>query len=60
MSTLTRVKIALALTGLVLFGVGVRLEYRALRWAGLAFVAVAWLSRFARPRKPEDSSAESE
>ena len=60
MSTLTRVKIALALIGLVLFGAGVRLEHQELRWVGLGFVVVAWLMRFARPRKPEHSSAESE
>src|SRR5688500_11148605 len=48
MSTLTRVKIALALTGLVLFGVGVRLERQELRWVGLGLVVVAWLLGFAR------------
>jgi hypothetical protein len=60
MSTLTRVKIALALTGLVLFGAGVRLEHQELRWVGLGLVVVAWLLRFVRARKPEDSSAQSE
>ena len=43
MSTLTRAKIALALIGLGLFGVGARLELSALRWTGLGFVVVAWL-----------------
>jgi hypothetical protein len=51
-STLTRVKIAFALTGLVLFGAGVRLERTELRWTGLGFVVVAWLLRFAGPREP--------
>ena len=60
MSTLTRAKIGLALIGLVLFGVGVRLERTEMRWTGLGFVVVAWLLRFAAPRKPEDSSSESE
>jgi hypothetical protein len=60
MSTLTRAKIGLALIGLVLFGVGVRLERTELRWTGLGFVVGAWLLRFARPRNPEDSSSESE
>lgn len=55
MSALTRVKIALALTGLVLFGAGVRLERQELRWVGLGFVIVAWLTRFARARRDGDS-----
>lgn len=50
MSPLTRVKIALALTGLVLFGAGVRFERQELRWVGLGCVVVAWLLRFARAR----------
>ena len=50
LSTLTRVKIALALIGLVLFGFGVRLERQDLRWAGIGFVAIAWLLRFTRAR----------
>ncbi|HEX6314966.1 MAG TPA: hypothetical protein VFZ73_08910 [Gemmatimonadaceae bacterium] len=50
MSLLTQAKVALALIGLVLFGVGVRLEHQELRWAGLGFVVVAWLLRFAGPR----------
>jgi hypothetical protein len=50
MSTLTQAKIALALIGLVLFGVGVRLEREELRWIGLGFVVVAWVLRFAGPR----------
>ena len=52
MSTLTRGKIALALIGILLFGAGVRLEREELRWIGLGFVVVAWLLRFAGPRKP--------
>jgi glucose dehydrogenase len=54
-STLTRAKIALALIGLFLFGAGVRLERTELRWAGLAFVVVAWLLRFAGPRASRHS-----
>ena len=60
MSTLTRVKIALALIGLVLFGAGVRLELTAVRWIGLAFVVVAWLLRFAGRRAMEQSDSPSE
>lgn len=55
MSALTRAKIALALAGLVLFGVGVRLELTALRWTGLAIVVAAWLLRFVRPRNTDES-----
>jgi hypothetical protein len=54
-TTLTRAKVALALIGLVLFGAGVRLERMELRWTGLAFVLAAWLLRFVKPRKPEES-----
>lgn len=59
MSTVTRAKIALALIGVVLFGAGVRLERTELRWAGLAFVVIAWLLRFARRRggPPPDEQA---
>jgi hypothetical protein len=57
MSNLTRAKVALALVGLVLFGAGVRLERSELRWAGIAFVVVAWLLRFAR-RRAEDVTGE--
>lgn len=60
MSTRTRLKVALALAGLVLFGAGVRLEYTELRWIGLAFVVVAWLMRFARPRSDSESIARPE
>ena len=55
MSTLTRAKITFALIGLVLFGVGVRMERTELRWTGLGFVVVAWLLRFAGPRPSRQS-----
>jgi glucose dehydrogenase len=56
-TTLTRVKVALALIGLLLFGAGVRLERIELRWAGLGLVVVAWLLRFIRQRKAAESEA---
>jgi hypothetical protein len=59
-STLTRAKVALALIGLLLFGAGVRLERIELRWIGLGFVIVAWLLRFARPRRSRQSENVSE
>lgn len=55
MSTLTRAKIALALIGLILFGAGVRLERPEIRWTGLGFVVMAWLTRFAGPRHSRHS-----
>ena len=42
----TTIKIALALCGITLFGVGVRFNADGYRWAGLGLVAVAWLLRF--------------
>lgn len=55
MSTLTQAKIALALIGLIVFGMGVRLERSEMRWIGIAFVVVAWVLRFVRPRNPTQS-----
>ncbi len=43
------VKLALALGGIALFGIGIRVDQFALRWAGIGLVAVAWVLRFARP-----------
>jgi hypothetical protein len=59
-STLTRVKIALAVIGIFLFGAGVRLERTELRWIGLGFVMVAWLLRFFSPRSPGQSAGNPE
>ena len=44
-------KLALAGTGVVLFGVGIRSGSTRLRWMGLCLVAVAWLMRFVKDRK---------
>ena len=60
MSTLTQGKVALALIGILLFGAGVRLEREELRWIGLGFVVVAWLLRFLRTRKSEETESGSE
>lgn len=46
MTSRTTIKIALALSGIALFGVGVRFNANPYRWAGIALVAVAWLMRF--------------
>ena len=52
MSPLTAVKLALAAAGIVVFGLGVRVNSVPVRWAGVALVAVAALLRFVRPRTP--------
>ncbi|MEK6613017.1 MAG: hypothetical protein AABZ29_09560 [Gemmatimonadota bacterium] len=49
MTVLTTLKLSLALTGIILFGASIRFEAPALRWAGLACVAAAWLLRFRKP-----------
>ncbi len=46
MTSRTTVKIALALAGIALFGVGIRFSAEPYRWAGIALVAAAWLLRF--------------
>lgn len=46
MTSRTTIKIALALAGIALFGVGIRLGAEPYRWAGIALVAIAWLLRF--------------
>jgi hypothetical protein len=60
MGTLTRVTIALALIGLVLFGTGVRLQSSEVRWIGLGFVALAWSMRFLRPRSDSETTPPAE
>ena len=52
MSTLTRVKLALALIGVIVFAAGMRLDDGRLRYIGIGFVAAAWLLRFVKPRPP--------
>jgi hypothetical protein len=52
-SPLTVLKISLAVAGVAVFGYGVRVDSQGARWAGVAFVAVAALLRFVRPRPRE-------
>lgn len=52
MTTRTTIKLTLALAGIALFGAGIRLGNNALRWAGLACVAVAWMLRFSKDPTP--------
>jgi hypothetical protein len=51
-SAVTRIKLALAIIGLVVFGAGVRFEDARLRWIGVGFVAVAALMRWVKPKPP--------
>jgi hypothetical protein len=60
MTTLTRIKVVLALIGIAAFGLGARFEQPSMRWAGIGVVAVAWLLRFAGPRNRDDSAPERE
>jgi len=52
MTNRTIIKFTLALVGIVLFGASIRLGDDRLRWAGIAFVAVAALLRFWKDRTP--------
>lgn len=54
-SSLTAAKLVTALVGIGLFGTGIRWDEPALRWAGIAMVALAWMLRFARRRTPDGS-----
>jgi len=60
MPTLTKVKLALTLMGLIVFAAGVRYDDTRLRWTAIAFVAVAWVTRFVGPRKPNEPAAPSD
>lgn len=59
--TPTSVKAGLLLVGLVTWFWGYRADDPAVRWLGIAFVGVAFLLRFVRPkrrpRREEDSAS---
>ncbi len=46
MTPRTILKIAFALGGLVVFGVGIRMGNDTLRYVGIALVGIAWVLRF--------------
>jgi hypothetical protein len=50
MTPLTIAKLTLALIAAILFGLGVRGDNEALRWAAVGFLAAAVVLRFFRPR----------
>jgi hypothetical protein len=49
-SSLTKLKLALTIIGLVLFGYGVRVDEGTIRLVGIGFVAAASLLRFVKRR----------
>jgi hypothetical protein len=55
-TTLTRLKLGLAIVGLIVFAWGVRVEQSRLRTIGIAFVAAAWVLRFLRAKARDDVS----
>jgi hypothetical protein len=48
----TVAKLALALSGLTIFGIGLRVDHALLRWTGIGLVAVAWVLRFVKDQEP--------
>ena len=50
MGPYTLAKIALAIVAAILFGWGIRTDDSMLRWAGVAFLAVALAIRFIQPK----------
>jgi hypothetical protein len=56
MSTLTKLKLALAVIGIILFLAGVRFDDTRLRVIGIVFVAAAWIVRFVKVRDSVDRS----
>lgn len=54
LAPLSHLKLGLAVVGIVLFGYGVRADDERLRWAGIAFLAVAVVLRFVGRRRRRD------
>ncbi|MEO8910897.1 MAG: hypothetical protein ABI408_11805 [Gemmatimonadaceae bacterium] len=55
MSPFLTAKLALMLIAAILLGWGIRSDDSALRWAGIAFLFIALILRFFRPRQHRDS-----
>ncbi|MEO7964513.1 MAG: hypothetical protein ABIT38_11485 [Gemmatimonadaceae bacterium] len=51
MSTLTKVKLAFTIMGLIIFAAGARFDDARLRGIAIGFVAVAWAMRFYKPKE---------
>ncbi len=56
MTTITKVKVAFVGLGLAAFAVGMRLDDARWRYAGIAGIAIAWVTRFVKPRQSSDQS----
>ncbi len=52
MTRTTILKLALLVVGLFLFAYGVRERLADVRWAGIAFIAIAFLMRLVERRAP--------
>jgi hypothetical protein len=50
MTTITKVKMLFVVLGLAAFVVGVRLDDARWRYAAIACIAIAWVTRFVKPR----------
>jgi hypothetical protein len=48
---LTLARLAFAVTGIIVVGIGIRVESAELRWSGIGLLAAAWLMRFAKDRE---------
>lgn len=57
MRAITTVKIALALAAAILFGLGIRTDLPALRWAAIAFLAIAVVLRFFDKSRSRDDTS---
>jgi len=57
LGALSHVKLGLAVAGIILFGYGIRGDDPRLRWAGIAFLALAAILRFLGRRRRGDQSA---
>ena len=53
MNTMTSAKLALALGGALLIGVGIKTDSSALRLSGIALLLIAFALRFVRKDTPE-------
>lgn len=59
MTTVTQLKLGLAIMGLVVFAWGIRVDQSRLRAIGIAFVAVSWVLRFVKTQTREEQRPES-
>lgn len=60
MTGLTKLKLGLAIIGLILFGYGARVDDARIRMIGIGFVAAAALMRFVKGGKPSREPRDSE